>query len=321
MDAPAMELLRSAARAIHAERDPDQLLAWVANALAGATGAALAGVVVSDTYPRRWVTASDSVRDLAVLGDPYALPQLAPILQGDIGCLTDDEHLGRVLSLHSVIVTAIPRADSDVHGLVVLGWLPNEPPPPDSLATAEALVAHLGVALDNRLAMADLEVAQRSVLHKLQEAVRPPTPTVPHTELGVFYRAADEQASMGGDLYDWVLLPDGTLHVAVVDVMGKGVAATKDAVALTHALRLLVLDGVPLERVIARADALVTAHNPDLVATLMIGRYDPETGRLGLAGGGHPPVLLVSGDQVDWIDVGGIPIGFPGAGSEGVVTV
>ncbi len=220
-----------------------------------------------------------------------------------------------------IVDGCIPRADGGVHGLVVLGWLPNEPPPPGSLATADALIAHLGVALDNQLAMADLEATQRGVLHKLQEAVRPPTPTVPHTELGVFYLAADEQASTGGDLYDWVLLPDGTLHLAVVDVMGKGVSATKDAVAVTHALRLLVLDGVPLKAVIARADALVTAQNPDLVATLMIGRYDPATGRLDLAGGGHPPLLVVSRDRVEWIEAGGIPIGFPGAGSDDVVTI
>jgi anti-sigma regulatory factor (Ser/Thr protein kinase) len=316
------ELLRSAARAIHAERDHDRLLSWVANSLAAATQAALAGLAVDvDTRLRRWVMANNSIRDLAVIGDPHSLPQLAPILRGERPGLTDDEHLRRLLALQSVIVMAIPRADHGVHGLVVLGWLPNELPPPGALATAESLITHLAVALDNQVAMADLEAAQRDVVHKLQEAVRPPTPMVPQTELGVFYLAADQQASTGGDLYDWVLLPDGTLHLAVVDVMGKGVAATKDAVAVTHALRLLVLDGVPLDRVVARADALVTAQNPELVATLMIGRYDPATGTLQLAGGGHPPLLVISGGQVRLIDVGGIPIGFPSAGSDGVVTV
>ena len=316
------ELLRAAARAIHAERDNDRLLSWVANALATAAGAAVAGVAVDiDTRPRLWVMSQDSVRDLALLGDLHSLPQLAPILRGERPGLTDDEHLRRVLALQSVVVMAIPRAETGVHGLVVLGWLPDELAPPGGLATADALITHLGVALDNRVAMADLEAAQRGVVHKLQEAVRPPTPAVPHTELGVFYLAADRQASTGGDLYDWVLLPDGTLHLAVVDVMGKGVAATKDAVAVTHALRLLVLDGVPLERVIARADALVTAQNPDLVATLMIGRYDPATGLLQLAGGGHPPLLVVSGGKARSVDVGGSPIGFPGAGSDAVVTV
>jgi anti-sigma regulatory factor (Ser/Thr protein kinase) len=67
--------------------------------------------------------------------------------------------------------------------------------------------------------------------------------------------------------------------------------------------------------VIARADALVTAQNPDLVATLIVGRYDPGTGLLSLAGGGHPPPLLLGGGQVRQVEAGGVPIGFPGAGS------
>lgn len=318
----AGDLLRIAARAIHAERDHDRLLAWVAKALRTATDAAVAGVSVDiESLPPSWAVAQDSVRDLAPLSDPHSLRQLAPVLRGELPVLIDDEHLRRVLGLHSVVAMAVPRQGSGVHGLAVLGWLPDQPAPPGSLATADALITHLGVALDNQDAMAELEAAQRGVVNRLQEALRPPTPAVPQTELGVFYLAADQQASTGGDLYDWVLLPDGTLHLAVVDVMGKGVAATKDAVAVTHALRLLVLDGVPLEHVVGRADTLVTAQNPELVATLMIGRYDPATGSLQLAGGGHPPLLVVSDGKARWIDVGGTPIGFPGAGSDGVVSV
>jgi len=100
--------------------------------------------------------------------------------------------------------------------------------------------------------------------------------------------------------------------------MGKGVAATKDALAVTHGLRLLVFDGCPLEDLVRRADELVTAQNPDLVATVIVGRYDPETGRLQLAGGGHPPALLVSGGTVTELYAPGVAIGWPGAGSSGV---
>jgi len=285
--------------------------------------AQVAGLAVDleGRHPRLWVTAQHGIRDLSALGDPYSLAPLARILRGERPGSTDDEQLRRVLGLQSVVIMAVPRAEGSPHGLVLLGWAHDDLPPPATFAVAEALIAHLGVALDNRAAMAALEATQRSVVHKLQEAVRPPTPGVPQTELGVYYLAADEQASMGGDLYDWVILPDGTLHLAVVDVMGKGVSATKDAVAVTHALRLLVLDGVPLQGVIARADALVTAQNPELVATLLIGRYDPTSGNLRLAGGGHPPPLALLGGELEWIDAGGRPIGFPDAGSDGVVTI
>jgi anti-sigma regulatory factor (Ser/Thr protein kinase) len=70
-----------------------------------------------------------------------------------------------------------------------------------------------------------------------------------------------------------------------------------------------------------RADALVTAQNPDLVATLVVARYDPRTGLLRLAGGGHPPVLVVAAGRVRQVEAGGVPIGFPGAGSDREVTI
>ena len=185
-----------------------------------------------------------------------------------------------------------------------------------------ALAAHLGVALDNSATlarMAEVEARGKEVVHALQEAVRPPAPVVAHTELGVHYVAADPSAPTGGDLYDWITLPDGTLHVVVVDVMGKGVEATKHALSVTHALRLLAVEGCPLGELVARADVLVTAQNPELVATLIIAHFDPETGDARLAGAGHPPALVVRGETVEEIAAPGIPIGWPGAASHGVV--
>ena len=297
-------------------------MAWVADALATATGADMVGLAVgAETGPPQWIRTAGRGRDLAAIGDPAVVPALAAVLRGAPGGAVNDDHLRRLLGVRSLASIRISRADAGVHGVALLGWLTDQPPAPDAMQTADTLIAHLGVALDNQEAMADIEAAQRGVVNRLQEAVRPPTPAVPHAELGVYYRAADEQGSTGGDLYDWIMLPDGNLHLAVVDVMGKGVAATKDAVAVTHALRLLVLDGCPLERVIARADALVTAHNPGLVATLVLARYGPGTGQLRLVGGGHPPVMVESAGKVRQVDVGGIPIGFPGAGSDGEVTI
>jgi anti-sigma regulatory factor (Ser/Thr protein kinase) len=315
-------LFETAARAIHGERERDRMVSWAANAIASAAGASIAGLALdSDPDPPLWVVAAGSPPDLAVLGDPRTFAELAAALRGEGDRAPQGTQLRRLLGVTALRLAPIPRFDGGVHGVVLLGWSEGDGLPENRLATVEALIAHLGVALDNHGAIADREAVQRGVVHKLQEAVRPPTPSVPHTELGVYYLAADQQASTGGDLYDWVLLPDGDLHLAVVDVMGKGVTATKDAVAVTHALRLLVLDGCPLDRVIARADALVTAQNPDLVATLIVGRYDPRTGVLSLAGGGHPPALVLASGEVCQVEAGGVPIGFPGAGSGEQVTL
>jgi anti-sigma regulatory factor (Ser/Thr protein kinase) len=117
-------------------------------------------------------------------------------------------------------------------------------------------------------------------------------------------------------------MPDGDIHLAVVDVMGKGVAATKSALAVTHALRLLALDGCTMDRLVARAGALVNSQSPDLVATVLVARYRPADGVVQLAGGGHPPALVVPAEgEVRLVSAPGVPIGWPGAGSTEVVSV
>lgn len=165
--------------------------------------------------------------------------------------------------------------------------------------------------------LAAAEAAQRVVVEQLQQAVMPPHPTVPGVELGVSYLASDASAPTGGDLYDWQVLPSGEVHVAVVDVLGHGVAATKDALAVVHTLRTVAVDGTPLEEIIGRADMLLGAQHPDLVATVVVVRYDPASGRLRVASGGHPPALVVSArGEVTQVGAHGGAIGWPGAGSD-----
>lgn len=165
--------------------------------------------------------------------------------------------------------------------------------------------------------LVEAEAAQRLVVEQLQAAVVPQTPDVEGVELGVSYLASEESAPTGGDLYDWQVLPDGDVHVVVVDVLGHGVAATKDALAVVHALRTIAVDGTPLEQIIERADSLLGAQHPELVATVVVARYTPATGRVRVASGGHPPALVVTArGEVTQLSAHGGAIGWPGAGSD-----
>jgi len=77
---------------------------------------------------------------------------------------------------------------------------------------------------------------------------------------------------------------------------------------------------VTMDRLMERAHEILTAHDPELVATAIVARFDPLTGDLRLAGAGHPPALLLSTDgEPELIDAPGVPLGWPGAGSEKVV--
>jgi serine phosphatase RsbU (regulator of sigma subunit)/anti-sigma regulatory factor (Ser/Thr protein kinase) len=221
--------------------------------------------------------------------------------------------------LGSLLASSVRGSSGTIYGFLFVGH-----PEPHHFETADeeavqAVVAHLGVALDRHVMAAEHAAAQREIVHELQQAVLPPAPSVADVELGRHYVGAENAVSTGGDIYDWVVLPNGDLHVVIVDIMGKGVSATKDALAVTHALRMLALEGCPIQDLVTRAEPMVTALSPDLVATLLIGHYNPVTGRLRLAGAGHPPALIVRDGKAEEISAPGIPLGWPGAGSFEVV--
>jgi serine phosphatase RsbU (regulator of sigma subunit)/anti-sigma regulatory factor (Ser/Thr protein kinase) len=307
-------LFAQAARFVHGERRLERAIEWVLDAARRMTGARDAAVcTLHEDGVYQWHP-SPLVFPALTSHDPREQPLLAPVVRSGAVLRTS---LGG-----SLIALPLIGLDDMVTGVLICAS-----PDPDAFeADVEepliALAAHLAVAIANKAAlehMSELEEAQRDLVHQLQVAVRPQVLQVPDTELGAHYTAAEQGVPTGGDLWDWVILSNGDLHVAVIDIMGKGVKATKDALAVAHALRLLVLDGCPMEQVVARADEIVTQQNPDLVATLIICRYNPSSGLLRLAGAGHPPALLVQQGKVRQLAAGGIPIGWPGAGSTEVV--
>lgn len=308
---------------------------WATEAIATIAGTTDTAVCLlpRDASPV-WTVHRQARSGFALLGDPRAvmslrepLQRLEPIVLDDVASADAaapvNDRIRRILPVGRLVALPLATRGEHLRGVVFAAWSESGAVPATMIEALRALGAHVTVALDNRatrLRLEEEEARGKEVVHRLQEAVRPPAPVVPSTDLGVHYVAADPTAPTGGDLYDWILLPEGDLHVAVVDVMGKGVEATKHALAVTHALRMLAVDGCPLADIIRRADALLIAQNPDLVATVIVARYSPATGHLSIAGAGHPPALLVHADTtVEEIAAPGIPIGWPGAGSHEVV--
>ena len=330
-----VDLLAEAARAVHGSRDLASKLSWVAEAARSITGAAFAAYVAAP---------AEGGGVQLVVGCPrYVVEEFASaaaallfagVAAGDTGVRVGDIREGpRFRGLRpyagfdevvSYLAIPILSPDGSPYGALLLGHPSADRFDERAQAAVTGLAAHLGAALENLRTvnrLAELEATQREVVHQLQEAVRPVIPEVEAAELGVYYLPADPSAPTGGDLYDWVVLPDGAQHLVVVDVVGKGVAATKDAMSVTNALRLLALDGCPMNRLASRADGLVSAQSPDLAATALIARYHPEDGTVELVGAGHPPAIVVSSEgKTRFVTAPGIPIGWPGAGSDEVVS-
>lgn len=170
--------------------------------------------------------------------------------------------------------------------------------------------------------LVEAQAAQRLVVDHLQKAVAPEPPGIEGADIAVAYVASDPASPTGGDLFDWHEMPSGELHVAVVDVLGHGVTATKDALTVVHTLRFVALEGTPLVDVVRRADELLSAQDSELVATVVVARYDPGTGVLKVVSGGHPPALIVGADgEVTQVSATGGAIGWPAVGSDDVATI
>ncbi|MCE7080742.1 PP2C family protein-serine/threonine phosphatase [Streptomyces sp. ST2-7A] len=167
-----------------------------------------------------------------------------------------------------------------------------------------------------------LRTAHGQILRELEDALRPPPLELPGLELAVHYEPAGTDAPTGGDLYDWFALPDGSVHITVVDALGHGVTSTRSALTVTHAVRTLALEGHPLESIVARTDEVLLPLDRNLMATVLLARIHLRAGVLELANGSHPPALLVRGDgTAEYLEVPGRGIGFPLPGSERLLRV
>lgn len=103
--------------------------------------------------------------------------------------------------------------------------------------------------------------------------------------------------TMGGDFYDFIELRDGRIGLVMADVSGKGVpAAFFMAVSRTNLRELAVRHSDPGD-CLAEANDLLCMQNPmDLFVTVFYCIFDPVSGRLTYANGGHNPPFLRRAD-------------------------
>jgi serine phosphatase RsbU (regulator of sigma subunit) len=148
-----------------------------------------------------------------------------------------------------------------------------------------------------------------------------PVPMVddPRISLVSRYRSGRQGALLGGDFYDAVQRPDGTLCAVVGDVSGHGPDEAALGVALRIAWRTLVLSGASDPELLSLLERVLVAERagPEIYATLCHLHTDLEGNVLRLLCAGHPPPLLLNRGEVRPLPVSPTPpLGVrPGGGS------
>ncbi|WP_161500717.1 PP2C family protein-serine/threonine phosphatase [Embleya scabrispora] len=147
------------------------------------------------------------------------------------------------------------------------------------------------------------EVAQRALLRPVPRAIG-------RFGFAVRYRAAAEEASIGGDLYEVLETPYG-VRVLLGDVRGKGLEAVDMAARTLGAFREAAYDAPTLAEVGTRVDRSLNRQlgTEDFVTAVMV-ELCPGEGTMQVLACGHPSPLLVRGGTVgEVIAEAGLPLG------------
>ncbi|GDY29050.1 SpoIIE family protein phosphatase [Gandjariella thermophila] len=122
---------------------------------------------------------------------------------------------------------------------------------------------------------------------------------LPGLRVAVRYLTAEQVANVGGDWYHARELPDGSVLLAVGDVVGHGVPAAATMAELRNALAgAAVVTGRP-ELVLAALNELLVAKSDGSLATAVVCRYEPASRTLTWAQAGHLAPLLSRGEKAE----------------------
>jgi anti-anti-sigma factor len=169
-----------------------------------------------------------------------------------------------------------------------------------------------------RAALADV---RREMAETLQRSLLPSAlPTVDRLAVTARYLPAIEGTSAGGDWYDVLPLAGGAVAVAVGDVVGHGAPAAAVMGQLRSALAGLLLADLRPAKALEVLDRFAGHVAGARMSTVACLRLEPDVGRLTYSSAGHPPHLLVDGDdgagRDGYLDGGlGPALGLPGAGT------
>lgn len=110
---------------------------------------------------------------------------------------------------------------------------------------------------------------------------------------------------IGGDFFDVLDLTGQRQALILGDVSGKGISAALFMCMTLTLVRNAISDGLMPAQVMKKVNDQLAANNPNcMFVTLWIGIFDPATGVLDYANGGHCPAVLCPADAqapVQWL--------------------
>ena len=283
-------LLNRIARAARASQEPEEVQAAAVCALAETLG-----------VDRAYYSALDLARDRSWIGEDYRRPDL-PSLAGEYRISSYGIDPAAYYPDAATLVMpdlqaaewSIPLADALrrlrvrsavsvplFDGSTLVGTLAVAMADEARQWTGEEVALVEAVAQQTRAAL-EASVAERRehrIATELQEALLPTIPAhVPSLRLGYHYRAAWDEAGIGGDFAAVFGEDKGITYLVVGDLSGKGLAAASQIAVVTNMLRFALLNGRTVAGpVSALNDTLADNELLNGFATMFVGPYEAAT--------------------------------------------
>ncbi len=246
---------------------------------------------------------------------------------GDIDMVVSDINMPQMDGL--TLLEQIPKVDPNIRSVIVSAYgdmrnirtamnrgafdFVTKPLDFEDLQiTIERTLTHMAEwkeALQSRDKLVALQ-NELDVASKIQQGILPTS--FPEGEGFEVYGNMAPARNVGGDFFDVILLENGRLGLAVADVSDKGVPAALFMMSSRTLLKGAAIGrGVPGEALSEVNDLLTEDNETFMFVTVLYTVYDPDSGLLTYANGGHNNPLLVHADGTseELTHTGGIALG------------
>jgi CheY-like chemotaxis protein len=210
--------------------------------------------------------------------------------------------------------------DTGLRGDICLAAARTKPGPPvlvavdragirsdDELQILRQFVQSVALAIGALHAYAEEHLVALTLQRSFLPAV---LPEVPGLAMAARYTPASEQAEVGGDFYEALIVRDGVL-LAIGDVQGHSLRAAIVMGELRHALRAFAEEGHSPLTISNLLGRVLERYHPGIVATICLALIDPASGEVQLVNCGHIPALLIDGSAASYRGQGGLLLGMP----------
>ena len=176
-----------------------------------------------------------------------------------------------------------------------------------------SIASHAAAAIINsrlRHEHAEAERVKRQIeaAREIQQRMLPACPpTHPRLSFGCVY---DPTLALGGDFYEFIERPEGGMMIGIADVVGKGLPAALLMSAIRATIHGYADQSDDPAWIVSRVnqrmcrDSLVSEF-----ATLVFGAFSADGSALTYCNAGHPPPMLIRGEEISELTAGGLVIG------------